>query len=397
MQFAFNVPGGGRGITRVRTLPMLHWKLTSNQGGRFVFRPTLATLPYRLKVTFVAALFIGIFGAVYYGVMESAQPIALPGKTAEAKALELKTRALFDDGSAEQAFAQAERNRAYQYEMTNWRRGQVRTYATATFGALAGLLGFAGLLAPASLLWNRLAIFKDQFGNLHIKRNKLFGGESIIPVERLGGIDVSVKEQLFIDRELFRTYHQGWRWRVALLYRPEGADFGGIAAELWPYQQKDKPLGKGQPPQPVRDVLDTLAHLTGLSYGPPRFVEVSNIDYSPWRGVTKRYQSDAPIVTKSPVEWRTYDGMDDIPAHLRESLESMANDSRSAPVDTRHLPPHIREHIQHAEAKGVPVEHRQSMTFSFKDANGNTVTYNNLDEMPPQVRAMYEQAMRRRR
>ena len=78
------------------------------------------------------------------------------------------------------------------------------------------------------------------------------------------------------------------------------------------------------------------------------------------------------------------------------------------------LPPELQAEVKRAEAEGLKQVFRSSCThgpttkvtttvvtdskvslFKFRDASGNEHTYHSLEEMPPELRAAFEEAQRR--
>lgn len=56
------------------------------------------------------------------------------------------------------------------------------------------------------------------------------------------------------------------------------------------------------------------------------------------------------------------------------------------------LPPEMRAKLEEALASGSGprVHTSESVTFTFEDASGRKRTYHSVDDMPPDVRAIYE-------
>jgi hypothetical protein len=131
--------------------------------------------------------------------------------------------------------------------------------------------------------------------------------------------------------------------------------------------QKTQPSNDEPPPGSVSKLTAHLQRLTGIESVVRGEVSV---DRSLLLGdrVTQRY----PMATKPKITRHFARSLDEIPAELRPTAEKMFKES---------------------SGKKGPVV-RQSFSATVRDSDGNTTVYNSLDEMPPEMRARYEEAMR---
>ena len=81
-------------------------------------------------------------------------------------------------------------------------------------------------------------------------------------------------------------------------------------------------------------------------------------------------------------EKKIYNSLDELPPELRSQLKSMRGEANAGPglIDPNTLTP------------GFQVKTVVKQRFTYKDPSGRTLTYNSLDEMPLEVRAIFEKA-----
>jgi hypothetical protein len=136
--------------------------------------------------------------------------------------------------------------------------------------------------------------------------------------------------------------------------------------------QRQRPDDPSRPPRRVQTFAESLSRITN----------VSDIAYAiPGEPFGRPEQYGWPVQRKSVVvsseratEKHSFRSLADVPEHLRGDVERLMDESR------RTGRREIRE-----------------FRVTIRDSNGNEVTYNALDEMPPDVRARYERALRKSR
>jgi hypothetical protein len=212
---------------------------------------------------------------------------------------------------------------------------------------VGGLIGLAGLLAPLSCLWNRIAIDCDARGNLVVTAWKLLPRTKTWPMDSFSRMYVLAQSVVTGQRGVRRLL--GYRWQVRL----EGAH----SVEFRPDFQKDAPMpGKFSPR--TAQFLAALSQLTGLSCEAPVVVDPSG----PRTNVAcQRVSGGAPIV-------QTYSSLDDLPEEFRAQVNQVRTE---------------------AMISNTP------QTIRFRDADGREHTYQSPEEMPPEIRAIYEQMRRK--
>jgi len=362
----------GVGTRRVPVVYMLGWRQVSGGMNVASFRPGWGTLPYRLIALAMGVVLMAMTHFMLQPLMTPAAgmdpiPEAFSWEEVERanagviEFLDAETRA-----ELEAEFIERQEARVADHARYRAQSDTVRTTASVAYTGLMVLFGVLGLLPVVSLAWNRLSFWADAAGNLKIHRWGVFPKTHTIPLARLGGIRVSARQHIERRGAKYGSVPMpaGWRWRVRL-----DSNAGGVAAEFVLHHQKDRPLEGARPPEPVRRFMESLQRITGLQCAPPV------IEDDP------RFAADPPGVRGESVR-----------VHRDSYTTSISLDD---PAALDELPPDIRARVEAAmrgEHAGVEVHHEQVYSITVHDAAGKVHHYNSPEEMPPDLRALYERA-----
>ncbi len=291
--------------------------------------------------------------------------------------------------------------------------GLIGGLALQVLWGLTGVLALIGILLPLSCLWNRLSISVDPYGNLVVRQmGAVLPSSRDFPLGPFKRIGVFVQEDIRASR--YRRYRAGWRWVVVLL----GPDAEN-GVQFWSYWQKHEPSDFGRIPEKVQAFVSGLSALTGLAAGEQQVVR------SQGRGA-RRGLSVAPTVDVRS-GGKIYHSLDEIPQAMRaRAEEAIARARQSGPesgfsgvhtsrvitvqgadgaTHTYHsldeMPPEERRRVEgmmgergvRANAGGLPASSAHH-SITFRDREGNVHKHNSAEEMPPEVRAIYERLRR---
>lgn len=282
---------------------------------------------------------------------------------------------------------------------------------TTVCAALGGLVAFLGLVYPTSCLWLRFALDRDARGGLVVQAGRVFPATRTWPAGWFS--------RVYVVAQPARAGggRSGYRWCVRLK--------GTTEVEFWPDFQEHPPT-PGQFSPRTSEFLSALQKLTGLSCDAPVIVG-SYAAPSSGEGVSS--------VSLVHTEAGRFTSLDEVPEHLREEFRRLQAEAMSDPsslvspgsrvaghiTQTIHfcdasgrehtyhsleeLPPEIRAQVESHVARAKPIaippdgfpeglQMETSGSFSFRDAQGRERTYDSPDEMPPEVRAVYEEMRR---
>jgi len=381
--------GGGTAIYDVT-----NWRLVSQDQQRVVYRPGLQTLANRLRWT-IAATIVAVCLYLGYQRMDqmlsnwhtpastNANPLQseVENVTREMEEAFQRTMSAAEWEAFEQKLAESRREAKAEVEARERRFRQVIAGCKVFLLGGTGLFLFLGVLTPLSCLWSRVSIEADFQRNLVVRKwGLLFPVSRSWPISMFRYIGI-VAGNTFPGVRGGRISAQ-WDWRVRLTPAPHSPqqqtpladldNFTPPAVEFRVFRHQHRPQ-PGQLPAPVADFVVALQRITGLSYGEPVIMETSPMGS---RGAMRTVVRESrPVVTK-----HTFRSMEQVPEVLRS---------------------HIEEMMAAAREQGTPQTSRIEMTtdlvsgtITYRDAKGNVHTYRSAEEMPPEVRAIFERARR---
>ena len=249
-----------------------------------------------------------------------------------------------------------------------WRALGNAAYWTATWGLIA-LAVVPLLLVPV----HRVTVARGPDRDVIVKMCGLWPTRRRMPVRDMAKILVGPEEDVSRTRSM--RIRNGWRWLVRVVGRAQPDSPSGTAdawcVEFFMDFQKQQPADPSRPPRRVQAFVESLSRLTGgvgVEYAIPgeRFGQPGRYGW-PLQGESVEYSS-APVV-----ERRRYRSLDEVPEHLRNALGCLMEESHRTGRREFH-----------------------AVRVTVRDAQGHEITYNSLEEMPPDVRARYERFLRSR-
>ncbi|HEO71315.1 MAG TPA: hypothetical protein ENN80_08630 [Candidatus Hydrogenedentes bacterium] len=336
-----------------------------------ICRPGIASFVYRLIVTAIA---VGICAGIYSWGGKSILSALFehpPRGIAPAEVPLPNEQALRETGAFEDAaLARMRRENAERLARDRQRQARVDRVLGYVLWPVLIFCGLAGVLAPISALWQGLYISSDMRRNLVVRQRGAFGllKTRSRPLADVGSISTHVQEIAY-GRRAGRLYR--WRWLVSVMSHQEAASppFSLLFSVV---EQGTRPGGIGGPPERVKSLLDGLEQVTGIQPAPS--YEVSEVGPERRSGVTvqRLVRTDRPLVSKTR---RTFQSRDEVPAELRPQVEAMRAE---------------------AEQTGQAQYHSADMqVMRYRDSTGRVVTATSLDELPPELRARFEEAISR--
>jgi hypothetical protein len=369
--------GGGK-VTQIPVLDIRDWRMVRRDAQHAVFRPSMKTFGRRLGWTLLCAVLAGLS---YFSLREYLDTAMVPMEDTQALGslvadtnwmLESMRRGMSPEewsrlkADLERSKAEAEARQAADLARreagSRWFRRGLMAFVIA--------LGLAGMLPPIATLWNHLTIERTPQGGLVMR------SRSVVPRRRewapgtIGRLPIQVREHITRGRH-GRMEHRGWRWHVYLA----PAAFSGapgelpVLAEIIADWQPSRPMDNPPLTPRVEAVVSELGRLCGAR--PDRPVVVDAAVERSWLGTRITQQAEfpagAPFVQKSEIR-EEYNSLDEVPAYLRPQMERM---------------------LRQAEA-GIPPEGLKSQRFVYRDASGRENVYHSRDEMPPEVREVFD-------
>ena len=360
---------GGGGVRRTPVVQILEWRRVKESPHGVTFRPGAATVPHRLLVLVLCGVLMGITHLVFAPLMAPPQSFLSDEERAQIEEAADRLAERVDLTEAERARLETRAEaRAEVAEQALQRNESIREGMGVAYTALMVLFGVLGLLPVVSLAWNRVSIWKDASGRLMLHRWGVFPKTRALSSTALGGIRVVARQH--VERRSFNQFSSvpkaaGWRWRVRL-----DSAAGGMAAEFVLHHQRERPREGGPLPEPVRQFVESLERLTGLRYMGPAVEEHPRVS----RGARRRVPGE--VVRTQRESYTTTIPLDD-PAALDA------------------LPPDIRAQVAAAlrgDGTSVGVDYQESQSITVRDASGNVHYYQSPEDMPPEVRALYDKA-----
>jgi len=386
MLFRFNIGksrAGGIGFRSTLIYYMPFWEATRKQRSRVVYRPTPRTFVHLAKTSLMALFLLGC--VVWYGGLpwSSSESDEAPGQGAAAPPGPAARVAPLPDvlrrNLPPERLAQLDREEAQRQRENRVQRQLLRPPTTVfdTLGRAAHWVMFVGLAAVAVFPMagyplQRVTLERTDDDQLVIRKGGLRPSTRSWPVDAFGQIIYAVEEERMRVRHSSHTI--GWLWMVKLQVSPQFVAEHGPSLVDDPEivfhidRQKQQPSDMDRPPRSVRVLIKHLRRLTGIRQ--VGHTELPSYEHGFFtrrrRSVTTTTSTSEPVVSN-----KFYRTPEEAPEHLRDD---------------------IRKLMAEAEANGTS-EHR-SVRVTFRDSDGNEQTYTSLDDMPPDVRRRYEQAIR---
>jgi hypothetical protein len=383
--------GGGRGVRSVPTYALTDWRAASGDDGTLTFRPSWRTVWRRSGITLVAAVFLGLQYWSLGWPWQLPQPLApAPQEQARINEAARELQAQFEQNMTldqrrqfaervERARRDHDRRLAADRVEIGRRRRISRAFHWFFFEGLIAL----GVLPLLLAAWERVDLRNGPDDELIVRRRRFLTREHSWPQGTFGGVLCSVVERVHRSRRGW-PQHLGWFWQIRLLPRHEQ---GGTAAprfvddpivEFHVARQPDPPHDAKSPPKRVRAFLKYICRLAEIEPRAVQFGIVPDPGHSPrgfWERWRPRFRTQTVTYESEPhVESTTYDSRDDMPPEIQKRVDQLIQQG---------IPP-----------EGITLE---STRITIRDADGNERIYSSLDDLPPEARAMYDAARRKRR
>ncbi|MBM3289910.1 MAG: hypothetical protein FJY92_07130 [Candidatus Hydrogenedentes bacterium] len=245
--------------------------------------------------------------------------------------------------------------------------------------AVCGVVSVLGILAPLSVLWDRVSIVVDGRNRIAVIargiRTKTCGA-TIDQSTRLG---VRAVEHIRRRRHAGIS-HLGYRWIVSIEPSPSIELIGTTVTSIdfvvhW---QKDRPVEEMPLPPRVRAFVDAIGRMTGLLAAPHTISDYAGVE-SLWGRrryrvsghsgpiVETRTMIGAPVVSSHTV------GFDEMSPEMRAQFEAFRARAGAGGTETV-----TAEFV--SDGGGI----------AYRGADGTVHTYRSVDDMPPEVRAMLD-------
>jgi hypothetical protein len=368
---------GTFGIRQLATYDVSDWRMHVTPRNRLVFRPGLRTFSRRLAVTLVLGIMAGWVYLEFVAFSEDATaPAPTPEQVQAHQAALESARALGMDSAEIQRIVQ-EHEAELAAEREAFNTGQEAVRRTATRIAMA--LMVLGFLPPLVCLWSEVSLAIGPRGELRVSRISLWSSTQSFNRNELGAVRYEVRETY--RRSRHHRVFVGWRWHVYIDFKPIDGGLAEPAAEFWVDFHKEPPREIAGPPDQVRTIVSWLESALGQAAIGPAIVEFSQPEGNFWNARRKVHRRGPPIQTQTishtsgpvTVQEFTFNSDHEIPEQFRELVKEMRNEATST---------------------GRNTVARSSLRFTVRDDSGNEVTYTSTEDMPDDVRRMFEDAQR---
>jgi hypothetical protein len=359
------------------------WNLYQNTADTLVYRPGVKTLLRRLVWSVIAIVLII---CTQYGSREAVSRLAPPDRERAdpafsgqyhdldrpANEMREQLRGSMTEAEWRDFEARETENRARnQAEIDSVIRQREQIVSAIRYGAIALtiLLAAGALLPPLLALFEQITIARNVRGDFTVTRRRLLTRTVACPSSTLSPVQVYARAMARNGGHGGRS-HSGCRWIVSTESDPMQGGTGtgfDFHVDHW----KHAPVTQDRLPERVAALVDGLNRLTGHTYEGP--IILDSIPYSPKSfGARVHFGSRGPVVRT-----QMFTSLGDVPPELRGEIESMMSGQSGS--------------------EGSGIQHRVIRTehITVKDADGNVRTFNSAEELPPEMRSIYEEMRRR--
>lgn len=374
-----------------KTFSFTNWKSVEGGPGRLLYRPSFTTFVNRLGYTLMALMCAGTLHTLAAPSLDARPPVSVSSSATKVSDLASQSSGVLEEARQwmspeewtrfEAEFRELEEARARLVEIRQERLRQAKEYVQNAFWAALAVLVVAGILPPLATLWQRLAIEMSAMNMLTVRTRTLWPRTHYIPLNEFRRITVAAIERIH-GRGRTRAKSLGYRWRVSLERDPSGYQDAGpwrvFSFEV--HHQRLRPEPDAPLPERVTVFVSALERMTGIRADAP----AATMEY---RGRVRSWRGSRDIVAGSLGSFTAETVLEEPTAH-----------SRTYSFDE--LPPELRRRVDAMLTKGasetrIEVTSSQSMldgtkTIRYRDEHGVTHEYNSLEEMPPDIRALFE-------
>lgn len=354
-----------------KTYDIRDWTLKEFEADRLVYRPSPRTLMRALGVTLIAAIIIGgLVGT--FGIPPGSAFEKEPGQNITQ---EEKDRRISDLNAAMEAMRKSmpetdsklldtgpethSADRAAQRAAAQQKFELIGTIGAALYWLVFTIAAFFAIAAPLSMLWQKVTIDLDYNSDLRVKYFELWPSTRVFPVAEMNAMAILAEEIIHYSRRNHYTEFEGWRWSVTLMGQNDSVTFQVDMEETLPTKLE-------RMTQRVNTFIQSLHHMTGVEPSAPGLVrDRLETNFFGRRKSTKQVVRTQPRVQSQS---HTFQSLDEVPDHMRAQVEQL---------------------LQQSQQSGNGMATQQ--VFHIRDANGIEQTYHSIEEMPPEIRAKFEQ------
>lgn len=362
------------------------WNCVEMTTQSIVYRPSSRTLLRRLGNTLFALILIAAMTsyvfyfrnsenrrAVYRDAVSSQQDLEAMTQSIR----ETMTQAEWD--RIQETVAQQRAEREAQQEEADARRRDIGTIAFNIYLGLSALIGTLGILSPLSVLWNRVSITVIGRNRIAVTSRGVKSRTHEMTIERDTRVALRAMERVARRRHA-GIVRKGYRWTVRLEPTPSLAMMGGSiqTIDFEVDHQQDRPVEGMRLPPRVQQFVEGLQRMTGLNAAPMEIYDFeAEHSFFGMRGrmVSSRRTplGSAQVFASEPVVMSRTMSFDEMDPAMRAQFEAFRNRAGAGP-----------DEVVTAEV----VSHGGNITF--RDQDGTVRSFNSIDEMPEEIRALFE-------
>ncbi|MBX7255960.1 MAG: hypothetical protein K1Y02_06330 [Candidatus Hydrogenedentes bacterium] len=231
------------------------------------------------------------------------------------------------------------------------------------------LLGILSMLPVLSALIEEVGIGRDASGNLVVQKRSLWTSRLVSPLSQHTTIQVSACQSLARTRRHGPLYSRGYTWIVTVVSSPLMQGVGGFHLEFQLDHQHERPLDNRPFPSRVKEFVDALSGITGISADPKPAIVDAQVSGRGW-GTTRNITIPISRVTRHEIP------LDELPPDVRAKVESLVNSEKGG------LTP------------GFTKEVTLKQEFKVLGKDGSVQHYDSIEDLPPEVREAIERMHR---
>lgn len=382
---------------RVWSFAFVDWNVHSEDHYSISYRPSLHTLLRRLVVSALVGLLAAFVSYGFhsrFGIFRSPAAI-LPAddvqraelqRTSDLMLDELRRTMTPEDWERFQTdLAQRDAERKSRVQEAQALEDRFRGYVTVAYWTVMTGLLLCALLPPLSALWQQVTIARTP-SQLVVRARGLWSRTRSVSLAEYRRIRITAREIRYRPRPAAASRSTGYRWCVSLEQDIDPLQGKGDiwVLEFQPHLQKERPIEEMRLPERVAHLSDALKRMTGIEPEPFVVVEFRGETISPLG--TRRYVMSGPagelstrVYESGPmVQQRAY-SLDEIPPELQRRVKEMLARGQTS------------TELIEVRTTTVPPGDAPKTDFTFRDADGKVHHYRSLDQMPPDIRALFEQ------
>ncbi len=354
------------------------WQVARDDANAFVFRPSALTAFQRMGISLVCILIAGGIYSGYRAFDQSTSRVISPEDSEQLREMERLTREMERDAIDAGLMTQEELDakRQQREEQIERARSDTALWNTRVANILLGFTAFFGLIAivaPLSAYWESVRVSTDAYGRLAIRQRDSLGWARTKRFEPGTFTNISLdafEHQVHAGNHVYRT--KGWMWHV-MMQSVDGSAVIDFSVDLNPH----RPLEDSRVPERVSRFADAFARFAGCSVSKKyKVLDLSSRERGFARSTVSYTSTPTRTLERSTRKTIAYE--DASPA-MRAMMDRV-REQGGEPVSF--------QHVHRTGSSG------DSESITFQDAEGNVCTYASPDDMPLDVRALYESLRR---